>query len=227
MKVTKIENSTRNRYNVYIDEEFVFRAYKADLTTLEITEGDEVSKELLDKFYQEVLGKRAKKKAMDLLIKQDRCEKDLYDKLVQCGYPTETCEQAIEYVKKFGYINDERYVMHYIESNIGKKSVKQIEFELKHKEITKELIQFCFDELTNQNQSDDNMENGSQNYLDLEGQAIQKILQKKLGISSFMLEEGNIPDIEDEKLMKTKMYLYRKGYPIEKINKELDKLLNK
>ena len=70
--------------------------------------------------------RRAKLRALHLLTALDRTEAQLREKL-QASYGEEAVETAIEYVKSFGYLDDERYVRVYIESKSRTKSRKQIE----------------------------------------------------------------------------------------------------
>lgn len=71
----------------------------------------------------------------------DRTEAQLRRKLLDVGVEPQTAEQAIDYVKGFGYLDDERYVRNYIEVRSGKKSRRQIEQELQYKKgVSPELI---------------------------------------------------------------------------------------
>ena len=58
---------------------------------------------------------RAKKRALYLLTDQDRTEKQLREKLEKTGYSGQVIEETIEYVRSFGYIDDLRYSVRYIE----------------------------------------------------------------------------------------------------------------
>ena len=62
---------------------------------------------------KEVLGKRVKKRALALLEKMDRTEQGLYRKLAESEYPEELILDAIEYVKKYHYIDDMRFSKSY------------------------------------------------------------------------------------------------------------------
>lgn len=53
--------------------------------------------------------KRAKLRAMHLLNDMDRTESQLRTKLLNGDYPADIADEAIAYVKSFGYINDESY----------------------------------------------------------------------------------------------------------------------
>ena len=80
--------------------------YKGEIRKLGIEEGCVVTEAVYDKILNEILGKRAIRRAMHLLEKQDRTERQLYDKLKQNGYPESCIESAIAYVKSYHYIDD-------------------------------------------------------------------------------------------------------------------------
>lgn len=78
----------------------------------------------------------------------DRTEAQLRDKLLQAEFEAEIVEQAIAYVKSFGYLDDERYVRNYIEVRQSVKSRRQLEQELQYRKgVPKELIQKVYEEL--------------------------------------------------------------------------------
>ena len=89
--------------------------------------------------------RRAKLRALHLLTAMDRTEAQLREKL-KVSYCEKTVEAAIEYVKSFGYLDDERYVKVYIESKSRTKSRKQIEQELIfQKGISRETVERGFE----------------------------------------------------------------------------------
>ena len=69
---------------------------------------------------------RARKKAMRLLEHMDRTEKGLTDKLRQAEFSPEAVEDAIAYVKSYGYINDARYARTYISFRMETRSRQKI-----------------------------------------------------------------------------------------------------
>ena len=88
--------------------------------------------------------RRAKLRALHLLTAMDRTEAKLREKL-QASYCEEAVETAINYVKTYGYLDDERYVRVYIESKSRTKSRKQIEQELIfNKGVSKEAVERGF-----------------------------------------------------------------------------------
>ncbi|MBR5510129.1 MAG: regulatory protein RecX [Lachnospiraceae bacterium] len=97
---------------------------------------------------QEQLLRKAKLKALHLLERMDRTEAQLREKLLAVEFEQEIVEQAIVYVKSFGYLDDERYVRNYIEYRSHQKSRRQLEQELQfRKGVSSELIQKVYEEL--------------------------------------------------------------------------------
>ncbi|HBN57347.1 MAG TPA: regulatory protein RecX [Lachnospiraceae bacterium] len=92
--------------------------------------------------------KKAKIKALRLLERMDRTESQLRGKLLDAEFSPEITEQAIAYVKSFGYLDDERYVRNYIEYRSQSKSRRQLEQELQfRKGVSRELIQKIYEEM--------------------------------------------------------------------------------
>lgn len=82
--------------------------------------------------------KSARRKAMLLLEHMDRTEKGLSDRLRQAGFSAEAVEDAMNYVRSYGYLNDLRYAENYISFRINSKSRQKILQELAGKGIDRE-----------------------------------------------------------------------------------------
>lgn len=141
--------------------------------------------------------RRAKLRALHLLTAMDRTEANLREKL-SASYCEDTVETAIEYVKSFGYLDDERYVRNYIESKSRTKSRKQIEQELIfQKGVSKEAVQRGFE---NAQMAD-----------------ITEVIQK------YMQKKRIIPENCDyEQKKKFFAYMMRKGFQIEDLKMVFD-----
>ena len=74
--------------------------------------------------------KNARRKAMLLLEHMDRTEKGLSDRLRQAGFSAEATEDAMNYVRSYGYLNDRRYAENYISFRMSTKSRQKILQEL-------------------------------------------------------------------------------------------------
>lgn len=140
-QVCEIKKLAGGRYQVLLDDGTAFPLYAKELAVYGIEEEAELSDSMYERILEDVLRKRVRLKAMHLLETQDRTEHQLRTKLAALSYPEELITDAVAYVKKFHYIDDLRYAVHYIESRGMQKSMRQIEQELLQKGVSKELIQ--------------------------------------------------------------------------------------
>ena len=115
MTVTKITEISKSKLKITIDEEFAFVLYKGELHHYRLQEGEEISDEVYSEIMEEILPKRAKLRAMNLLKARAYTVKQLTDKLREGGYPESIIEDAISYVISYGYLNDRFYAADYIE----------------------------------------------------------------------------------------------------------------
>lgn len=141
--------------------------------------------------------RRAKLRALHLLTAMDRTEANLREKL-EASYCEEAVEEAIAYVKSFGYLDDDRYVKTYIESKSRTKSRKQIEQELIfNKGVSKEAVQRGFEKA----QMADITE------------VIEKYMQKR------KIDPENCDYEQKQKFF---AYMLRKGFQIEDLKRVFD-----
>lgn len=120
--------------------------YRSELRALSLSGQKELPEELYRKIMDEIIGLRAKKRAMHLLERMDRTEKQLYDKLLQNGYPQECIDNAILYVKKYHYIDDRRYASNYIRCYQDRKSRLRMQQDLLRKGVSRALIEEVLEE---------------------------------------------------------------------------------
>ena len=146
----------------------------------------------------EVVLKEAKLKALSLLTAMDRTEEQLRQKLKQRDYPDDIVEQAIAYVKSFGYINDEMYAKRFVENRKGSKSRQELRAALYQRGIATEYIDMAFEEVYSREDELD---------------AIRTLVSKR----KFSVAESD--DGEKKKLFS---YLARKGFKYEDIRKVLE-----
>lgn len=198
--VTSIKELTKKRRLVYINYEPAFAVYTAELRKFGIKENEAVSKETFDTLVDEVLLKRATIRAMALLKNKDYTRKGLEDKLKERYYPDRCIEHALEYVSRFGYINDERFAENYVNFKAGNKPRIQIELKLKQKGVDSDIIRRICDEFY-----DDNS--------DIELEQAKAFVEKK---------HINLETFDYKEIQKVKAALFRKGFSMDIINKALD-----
>ena len=144
MIVTEIVELSKSRCKVYIDDAFAFVLYKGELRLYHVMVGKEITTENYQEILETVLPKRAKLRALNLLQKRAYTEKQLKDKLQEGAYPKTIVEDALTYVKSFGYINDLQYALDYLNCYAERKARKKMEIDLFQKGISKEIVQEAF-----------------------------------------------------------------------------------
>ncbi len=140
MRVAEIIFMTTKKAKVLFDKEPSLVLYKGEIRKLHWEEETEVSPEEYERVRRDIVEKRAKLYAMRLLQDQDRTEKEITDKIRRAGYDTATAQAALDYVKGFGYVDDERYASNYIDHYRGLKSHRQIRQDLTKKGIASETV---------------------------------------------------------------------------------------
>ncbi len=145
MRVTDIESVTRHKMRVSLDGEpaFVF-------TDREIREWN-LAKELeLDASEEAALiqyvSREAARTAMNLLVKRDYAQAELYRKLRDRGYSEFFAQQGIDYVSSYHYLDDARYARQMIGSRKGMTSRRMMVNKMKQKGLSDEIIQETMEE---------------------------------------------------------------------------------
>ena len=193
MQITDIKSVSKTKFKVYLDGQFAFTLYKGELFRYRIQEDGELSEEVYQEIREKVVLKRAKLRAMHLLNDMDRTESQLRIKLLNGDYPADIVDEAIAYVKSFGYINDESYIRRFIESKKNSKSKKEIYALLMKKGVDMEQVQEILSEYY-----------GAEDSLN----AIRDLLRKK---------RYDPKSATDQEMRKIYGYLARKGFGYEDI----------
>ena len=200
MIVTRIEELSKSRSKVYIDQEFAFVLYKGEFRHYHVREGEKLEQSDYETIMKEVLPKRAKLRAMNLLKSREYTTAQLRTKLAQGFYPEPVIEEALSYVASYHYTDDLRYAVSFITYHESSKSRRRLEQDLTAKGIDKETIAKAF--LTWEEQG------GEQD----EQAMIRRLLEKK-----------HFQPAEADYAARQKIYafLMRKGFSGEAVRKAL------
>ena len=200
MLVTKVEpvSIKSKRFRVELDEEFAFVLYKGELSHYRIKEGNELTEEVCQKIRSEIILKRAKLRALHLLNDSAKSEAGLREKLIRGLYPADIVDQAIDYVKKFGYLDDLAYAKNFIESRKGSKSRKEIYAALLGKGVESSVMEQAMEEVYGTSD---------------EKEAIRRLMQKR---------HFDALSASSEAILKEKAFYARKGFRYEDICKAFD-----
>ena len=94
MTVTKIEavSNSKNQYKIYVDEQFAFVLYKGELSRYHIKAGEDIGENVYREIYDEVIVKRAKLRALNLLNSMKTLLVET--SIIQDGFQR-TCDQIV------------------------------------------------------------------------------------------------------------------------------------
>lgn len=146
MQVISVTPLDKRRSKVLTDEDFAFVLYRGELRTYGIEEGAELASEVYGEILGKVLFKRAKERTLYLLKSRDRTEQEIRRKLQEGFYPREAIDYAVDFLKRYKFVDDENYGRNYIRVNAERKSRRQLEFELRNKGLGREEIEVLLEE---------------------------------------------------------------------------------
>ena len=138
--VETLESLGKGKYRIAFDNGVICVLYGTELRSTGIREEVLISEQQFQHIITEIVGKRAKKRALHLLERMDRTEQQLREKLLQSEYPRECVEDAIAYVKSFHYIDDKRYAENFIRCSKEKMSRQQAKRKLLTKGVPQDII---------------------------------------------------------------------------------------
>lgn len=177
----------KGRIRYHMDDGTEFVLYRGEAKKYRLGEGAELSDNEYEELLYGVVGKRAKKRALHLLEKMDRTERQLRDKLRQGGYPPVCVDLALEYVISYHYVDDYRYACNFIRCSQERMSRQQMKQKLMGKGVDREKIEQALEE----------------NYETDENDQIIKLLEKR----------NFVPGKSDQKeFQRTYQYLMRRGF---------------
>ena len=140
---------------------------------------------------------------MNLLQKKDYTEKQLRDKLQEGLYSQELIDEAINYVKSYRYLDDERFARDYITYHMEMRSRNRILQDLTGKGISKDVTISIMDELYSESEEISG---------DIETEQINKLLIKK----------HFDKDMDYKDKQKIMGFLVRRGYTMDSIRRAME-----
>ena len=196
MVVTEITELTKAKSCIKVDTGIQFSLYRSELRRYRLREGEPIADAVYDELLHKELPKRAKLRCMNLLRKRDYTESELWRKLESGGYPDEIIQAAIDYVKSYGYVNDEDYVRKYVETYRDRKSRLRIETDLLKKGISRDTVRNVYERMDFSDEED------------------AELIQ----IQALLVKRGYCEeDCTPEQRRKLYAFLLRRGYPACKI----------
>lgn len=116
LKITDIKEQRTNkeRYNVFIDDEFSFSADMEDVVKYSISIDREIEQCELEKLKNTCEFSKAHKYALTLISKMDYTSFEITNKLKLKGYSIDTINEVLDKLYYYKFIDDEKYLKKYI-----------------------------------------------------------------------------------------------------------------
>lgn len=135
MLIAYVEKCGKSKQKITLADGDSFILPERDWKAFGAEAGEDMDDALLEKLYREYLLPKAKLRALNLLKVRDRSHKELVSRLKQDGYPRTIIQQAMDYVDSYHYVDDIRFAKNYIEYKGGRKSRRELAYELSKKGI--------------------------------------------------------------------------------------------
>lgn len=144
-RITLVDTGKKKIYVNPGEREGIY-LYPGEIKKLKLEAGSEIGQDEFEKIRLEYALPRAKHRAIAILAKRDKTEKELREKLQQSLTDTQSLEETISYMKSCGYVDDEQYARDYLYFKKGRKSFLQIKMELQKKGISSQVLEQIFEE---------------------------------------------------------------------------------
>lgn len=198
MQITKIAPAakTPGRYNIFVDGQYSFSLDELQLVQAGLHSELDIDDEQLAKFRNESEFGKNYIRAIDLISRRLRSEKEIRDYARRKSWTTDNTERVIERLKARGYLNDKVFAESFVRArqNAGKYSRRRIELDLRRKGIADSIVK----EVLHDEVSDTD--------------ALRKLIAKR------------VKRYDDP--TKLKAYLLRAGFNYDDINREIDAYYN-
>jgi regulatory protein len=149
LKITSIEKQKKEgRYNIFLDEEFAFGAYKETVFNFGLRINDELDEKKIAeiKSYDEI--NFGKKVAYRFLNYKPRSEKEVITKLKEKKISQQSINTILDSLKSLNFLDDKKYAKMYIEEKLEHKPEgrRLLEIKLNRKGLDKETVQNIMEE---------------------------------------------------------------------------------
>lgn len=198
MQITKVAPAakTPGRYNIFVDGQYSFSLDELQLVQAGLHSGLDIDDEQLAKFRNESEFGKNYIRAIDLISRRLRSEKEIRDYARRKSWTADNTERVIERLKARGYLNDKVFAESFVRArqNAGKYSRRRIELDLRRRGIADSIVkEVLHDEVRDTD-------------------ALRKLIAKR------------VKRYDDP--TKLKAYLLRAGFNYDDINREIDAYYN-
>ena len=122
-KVTniKVQNKKRDRFSIFLNEEFAFGIHQDVLLKSGIAKGDELSQDQIHEILTLEEKKKAQDKAIRLLAVRARSKKEISDRLKQSHFSNATVSSILDDLEEKKFINDSEFAILFARNRVQTK----------------------------------------------------------------------------------------------------------
>ncbi len=144
-EITNIVKHGKETYSIFLDGSFFCKLNAETIVKNNFKVGNEVSKEEIENAQAENEKLVAFDKCLKLLS-VPKTKKQVKDYLYGKGYTTKTVSYCISKLEEYNYLDDEAFASLYVKSYSFKKGKRLLDFELKSKGVSQEIINKVLEE---------------------------------------------------------------------------------
>ncbi|MGE5627143.1 MAG: recombination regulator RecX [Solirubrobacterales bacterium] len=194
--ISIIEPQKRNkqRVNVYIDEEYAFSCELETLVKHNLKQGMNVDPVKLNEIVSHDNYLKCKNCALRIIERGQKSEKEMIDKLKLKGYDEAVIIKTMDFMKEYGFIDDEKLSKSYISQKSTSMGRNKMKAFLYNKGISDDIIRNCMSGVDGEMEEYTALNIAVKRYNVLIKRDTDKnILYKKLG--DYLLRKGYSYDI--------------------------------
>ncbi len=136
------QKNNKDRYSVFIDDNFAFGLIMQDIVYFKLKQGEEISQEKYNFIQNELIYIQAQDIALHYIAYKMRTEQEVRKKLFEKEYTEYIIERVIHFLIEYHYIDDMKYCKSYIKQRLqyNPKGVYILKMELKQRGIKQSII---------------------------------------------------------------------------------------
>lgn len=142
-----MQKNSGKHCNIYLDGVFYCGLRLETVVECRLKTGMEISEKELDEIQISSLYTHALDRAMELLSRSVKTEKQVRDYLIKKGFTQSLTDKVIDKLKEYRFINDALYAENYAECYSDKKGKYLIFRELKQKGVSEDVIKEALKEV--------------------------------------------------------------------------------
>ncbi|NDI33316.1 RecX family transcriptional regulator [Chengkuizengella sediminis] len=182
------QKKNRNRYNIYVNDRYVFSVHEDILVKNRLLKGEEINSKKIKQIVEDEEMQIVHRQAIRMISRRANSRYELKQKLSEKGYEENQIEHTLDQLESTKYIDDYHYALNLANYRIKhqKKGLKWIEQELSQKGINKVTITQVIQELDKELEYETAYLLAKKRWDKQSGESTKK----KSKISSFLLRRG-------------------------------------